>query len=134
MVDSQYRKKTVKVKYMLGFDVGAADIERPLYDEYKEPLDNKEKKYGSPRPRWVFKLHMHYCIWQWAQEGNEIENSAVNRIYTGIKKALSEPITSKKDIFKDPERPADNNNRVIPVIYQAAIDSWKNFVRESHMS
>jgi hypothetical protein len=133
-VHSDYRNKTVKVKYMLGFDVGAADIESPLNDEYMEPLDNKEKKYGPSKPRWVFKLHKHYWIWQWAEEGKEIENSTVHRIYTGILKTLSEPISSRKDIFKDPEGPADdnNNNRVIPVIYQAAIDSWKNFVREVH--
>jgi hypothetical protein len=133
-VYSDYRNKTVKVKYMLGFDVRAADIECPMNGEYMEPLDNIEKKYGASRLRWVFKLHKHYWIWQWAEEGNEIQNSTVHRIYAGIKKTLSEPISSRKDIFKDPEGPTgdNNNNRVIPVIYQAAIDSWKNFVREVH--
>jgi hypothetical protein len=74
------RKNTVKVKYMLGFDViviVAADIEYPLNDEYMEPSNNKEKKYGPPRLRWVVKLHKHYWIWQWAEEENEIEKSRV---------------------------------------------------------
>jgi hypothetical protein len=47
-----------------------------------------------------------------------------------IKKTLTGPITTKKNIFRVPGVPA--NNKLIPVIYQAAIDSWKNFVREVH--
>jgi hypothetical protein len=36
VVESEYWKKTIEVKYMVEFDVRAADIERPLDDEYME--------------------------------------------------------------------------------------------------
>ena len=43
------------------------------------------------------------------------------------------PYAGKKSIFKDNEQEEDNlNDKIIPVIYQPAIDSWKNYVREIH--
>ena len=129
-VSSDYRRRTVKVKYMLGFDVRAEDIHYPINDNYRQP-DNKKKNYGQAKPRWVFQLNKHYCIWQWSEgDKNGLENSEIYRIYSEIKKTLTEPITTKRNIFRVPVVPADN--RLIPVIYQAAIDSWKNFVREVH--
>jgi hypothetical protein len=130
-VRSDYRGgRTVKVKYMLGFDVRAEDIHYPIKDDYRQP-DNKKKKDGPVKSRWAFQLNKHYYIWQWAEEDkNGLENSEIYRIYSEIKKTLTEPITTKKSIFRVPGVPADN--RLIPVIYQAAIDSWKNFVREVH--
>jgi hypothetical protein len=87
LVSSDYRKKPVKIKYMLGFDIEAAYIQYPITDKYPEPLDNKDKKYGLPKRRWAVKLNKHYCIWQWAEEGqNKIENSEIYKIYLGIKK------------------------------------------------
>ena len=133
IVNSEYRKKDVKVKYMLGFDVRIDDIECPIVDEYREPLQNKEKKYGQLRQRWVLKLNKNYCIWQWAPEGKKslIENSEIYGIYNGYNKITSEPISNtNNNIFLVEDIPKDN--RIIPVIYQAAIDSWKNFVREVH--
>lgn len=129
-VSSDYRRRTVKVKYMLGFDVRAEDIHYPINDNYRQP-DNKKKNYGPAKPRWVFQLNKHYCIWQWSEgDKNGLENSEIYRIYTEIKKTLTEPITTKRNIFRVPGTPADN--RLIPAIYQVAIDSWKNFVREVH--
>jgi hypothetical protein len=132
LVDSDYRGRTVKVKYMLGFDIQAEDIHYPTNDNYRQPLDNIKRIYGPAKPRWAFKLNNHYCIWQWAEEEdrNGLENSEVYRIYSEIKKTLTEPVTTKRSIFRVPGVPA--NNKLVPVIYQAAIDSWKNFVREVH--
>ena len=131
LVNSDYRRKTVRVKYMLGFDIRAEDIHYPIKDDYRQPLNNKERIYGPAKPRWAFKLKKDYCIWQWVEEDkNRLENSEVHRIYANIKKTLTEPVTTKKNIFRVTGLPA--NNKLIPVIYQAAIDSWKNFVREVH--
>lgn len=106
-------------------------IHYPINDNYRQPLDNKEKKYGPAKPRWALILNKHYCIWQWAKEDNNgLENSEIYRIYKGIKKTLTEPVTTKRNIFRVTGVPP--NNRLMPVIYQAAIDSWKNFVREVH--
>jgi hypothetical protein len=131
LVDSDYRTRTIRVKYMLGFDIRAEDVHYPINDDYRQPLDNMEKKYGAARPRWAFKLSKHYCIWQWAEEDrNGLESSEIYRIYTRIKKTLSEPVTTKSNIFRVTGVPA--NDILMPVIYQPAIDSWKNFVREVH--
>jgi hypothetical protein len=98
-VSSDYRRRTVRVKYMLGFDVRAEDIQNPINDDYPQPLDNKERKYGPAKPRWAFKLNKHYYIWQWAEgDKNGLENSEIYRIYTEIKKTLIESIISCVDI------------------------------------
>jgi hypothetical protein len=134
IVNSEYRKKDVKVKYMLGFDVKVGDIECPIIEEYREPLGNKEKKYGQLRQRWALKLNKNYCIWQWAlnEKKHMIETSEIYKIYNEMIKTLSEPISNINNdrLFLIEDIPKDN--RIIPVIYQAAIDSWKNFVREVH--
>jgi hypothetical protein len=134
-VFSEYRKKEVKIRYMLGFDVEGSKIQPPKEEEYKEPSDNKPpKRYGQDRIRWVIKLDKDYSIWQWKEEGKTIESSKVYEIYKGITKSLDEPIIpDAKDIFNVVAY--DDNKigkKIVPVIYQAAIDSWKNFVREVH--
>lgn len=133
IVNSKYRKKDVKVKYMLGFDVKSDAIQYPEEKPYREPLQNMKKKYGQLRRRWVIRLNKDYYIWQWASEenGNTLENSEVYRIYTDMMKSLEPSITdTKKNMFL--VEGIAENNRIVPVIYQAAIDSWKNFVREVH--
>jgi hypothetical protein len=134
-VFSEYRKKEVKIRYMLGFDVEGSKIQPPKEEEYKEPSDNKPpKRYGQDRIRWVIKFDNDYSIWQWKEEGKTIESSKVYEIYKGITKSLDEPIIpDAKDIFNVVAY--DDNKigkKIVPVIYQAAIDSWKNFVREVH--
>jgi hypothetical protein len=42
LVKSDYRGRTVKVKYMLGFDIRAEDIHYPINDNYRQP-DNKKR-------------------------------------------------------------------------------------------
>ena len=131
-VSSRYRRRTVKVKYMLGFDVRTEDIQYPINDNYRQP-DNKKKKDGSVKPRWAFKLNKHYCIWQWAEENkNGLENSEVYRIYSEIKKTLTEPITIKRSIFRVPGVPADN--RLIPVIYQGSYRFLEKFCSRGSLS
>ncbi len=133
-VNSEFRKKEVKVKYMLGFDANTDDIEYPKLEQYREPLQNiDEKKYGQLRQRLVIKISKNYYIWQWIadEKSQTLENSKIFRIYKDIIKSLKEPVAStNKKIFKVEDTPTDG--RIIPVIYQAAIDSWKNFVREVH--
>ncbi len=133
MVNSQYRKKEVKVKYMFGFDISVDTIEYPREEQYNEKIDNKEKKYGRSRKRWVIRMNKDYCIWQWAsnEKGRSLGDSEVFKIYKEMIKSLEKSVTStKKNIFLVEDIP--NDNRLIPVIYQPAIDSWKNFVREIH--
>lgn len=128
LVHSKYRKGDVKVRYMLGFDV--VNIHEPKREDYHEPpKDNvKNKVYGSPKPRWVLQLDDDYWIWGWVHEETKIEDASVYQIYLMIKNVVSAP-AGKSNIFNVE---VQDDNRYIPVIYQPAIDSWKNFVREVH--
>jgi hypothetical protein len=119
---------------MLGFDVEGSKIQPPKEGKYNEPIDNKPKRYGQERIRWVVKLDNDYSIWQWKEEDKTIESSKVYEIYRGIIKCLDEPIIpNAKDVFNVVA--FDDNKigkKIVPVVYQPAIDSWKNFVREVH--
>ncbi|MDQ3966888.1 MAG: hypothetical protein M3275_00660 [Thermoproteota archaeon] len=133
-VFSEYRKKGVKIRYMLGFDVEASKIQLPKEERYNEPIENQPKKYGQERIRWVVKFNEDYSIWQWKEEGRTIESSKVHEIYKSIIKSLDEPIIpNTKDMF-NVDTYDDNKigKKIVPVVYQPAIDSWKNFVREVH--
>ncbi len=128
-VHSKYRKSDVKLRYMLGFDV--TNIHEPKTGEYHEPPKHNEKNkvYGQPRSRWVLQLDDHYWIWEWVRDGTKIEDSNIYQIYLMIKTVLSAPTSYGSNIFNVH---IQDDPRYIPVIYQPAIDSWKNFVREVH--
>jgi hypothetical protein len=133
-VRSNYRKKRVKLKYMLGFDVTKIHI--PKSEKYHQPPKHnvKNKVYGPLRERWVFQIDNDYWIWQWAEDRKTLEESEVYKLYEMLIKVQSTPYSGKKSIFKDTARKEEDNPNytIIPVIYQPAIDSWKNFVREIH--
>ena len=128
-VHSEYRKADVKIRYMLGFDVN--NIQEPKTEDYHEPPNDnmKNKVYGRPKPRWVVQLDDDYWIWQWTQAGTKIESSNLYQVYLMIKNVLNTPVSDTNNIFKVE---IQDDSRYIPVIYQPAIDSWKNFVREVH--
>jgi hypothetical protein len=127
MISSEYMKKNIKLKFMLGFDV--SNINEPKTENYPEPSENNEKNkvYGTPKLRWVIELDEHYWIWEWAEDGIPIENSNVYKIYLTIRNEKN--TLSRNNVFNVS---TEDDDRVIPVIYLPAIDSWKNFVREVH--
>lgn len=117
-------KKEVKIKYIYGFDVNINTIEHPRVEPYREPIENKEKKYDQLRERWVIKLDKDYYIWQWSsnEKGKSLKKSEVFNIYEAIMKSIDETVLStERNIFMVEDIP--NDNRIIPVIYQPAIDS-----------
>lgn len=131
---SNYRKKEVKLKYMLGFDI--TRIHTPKSERYHQPPEHntKNKAYGPSRERWVFQIDNDYWIWQWAEDGKSLEESEVYKLYESLTKVQFSPYTGMKNIFEDTWRSGEDNEdtKIIPVIYQPAIDSWKNFIREIH--
>lgn len=132
-VRSKYRRKMVELKYMLGFDI--TKIHTPKSEEYHQPpKDNvKNKVYGPLRQRWVFQIDSDYWIWQWAENSKTLDESEVYKLYEMLITVQSTPYSGRKSIFKNNLQKEDNHNdTIIPVIYQPAIDSWKNFVREIH--
>lgn len=128
VVHSSFRKSDVNVRYMLGFDL-ENEITQPTTEDYKQPPkhNSKKKTYGSAKPRWVLQLDDSHWIWQWTENGS-IENSFVYQIYKMLKKTRSETFT-ESNFFNVGSL---NDDRMIPVVYQPAIDAWKNFLREVH--
>ena len=125
---SKFRQHDVNLKYMLGFDL-ENEISPPKTEEYNQPPEHNSKKkmYGLPKPRWVLQLDDSHLIWQWV-ENDPLENSSIYQIYLMLKKVRSETF-AESNIFNVV---APNDNRIIPVVYQPAVDAWKNFLREVH--
>jgi hypothetical protein len=109
----------VKVRYMLGFAIM----------EVSEPKIQKASEWEGPRDRLVFHLGSNHWIWDWAEEGAKIEESHIYKLYKNISEELANKTIKSDNIFKvDVESKLD----IIPVIYQPAVDSLKNFIREIH--
>lgn len=124
--------KPVVLRYMLGFEVSTvSEPQTELYTARK----NRPGKEEGPGQRWFF--HMkgtspddEYWIWEWAKAGGDIKTSNIYKLYRSISEMLSSRTGNIDNIFDvDVESPSDG---IVPVIYQPAIDSLKNFLREVH--
>lgn len=138
-VFSRYIGKDVTIRYMYDFDV--KDIPEPEIDWYGEPppQNTLDKKRGQEKQRWVIRLQKdkkdnkdgdenRYCwIWEWA-DGKKKEETTIYKIYQMLKEIKENPETPD-EVF---EVPVVENKEIIPIVYQPALDSWKNFVREIH--
>lgn len=124
-----YRGKPVELRYMLGFDTDAEKILEPWAECYIAKKYKSKKKYG-PMLRWVFQLDKKHWVWEWAKEGGKIENSKIYMLYKVINEEISFLSMKRSNIFEEEfEYPDD---RIIPVIYQPAVDALENFIREIH--
>jgi hypothetical protein len=126
--NSQYMgNKPVELRFMLGFTIHK--ISEPQIEQYTARKNFPEKSEG-PKDRWVFQMDNDYWIWEWANEGSNISSSSIYRLYKSINEELSSPSMRFDNIF-DTEL-EDLDSKIIPVIYQPAVDSLDNFVREIH--
>ncbi|MCL7412000.1 MAG: hypothetical protein M8353_00065 [ANME-2 cluster archaeon] len=133
--------KPTKLRYMLGFDIN--DVRKPLnqmpQNEWDGPANGEF--WNGPKARWVFFLIADgartsdedaYCIWQLANNGEPLESSYLYSLYEEMLYELTAGNTSD-NIFHvhdvDQDEPHD---AVVPIIYQPAVDSMKNFLREIH--
>lgn len=130
IASSEYQKKQVKIRYMLGFDVDPSDVNEPVEEPYKANIDNLTEEKGPTKIRWVIKFRNDYSIWQWKDEENTKETSEVYKIFKDI--SLTQEQLSLDNLFKVDLEDKDDGINIIPVVYQPAIDSWKNFLREVH--
>jgi hypothetical protein len=137
----------VELRYMLGIDI--ASISEPYSEPYDLASSKRQKlpvsaKKNKPHKRWSCKLDEKYWIWQWAKKDIDIKSSQVYRLYEDIKGFLEEARSMKSSnsdhissgsnngvfkVYLDERAKVDD---VVPVIYQPAIDSLKNFLREVH--
>jgi hypothetical protein len=136
----------VELRYMLGIDI--ASISKPYSKPYDLASSKRQKLPASAKKisheRWACKLDEKYWIWQWAKKDIDIKSSQVYHLYEDIKSFLEEA-QSMKSSNSDHITSGSNNgifkvyldervkvDDVVPVIYQPAIDSLKNFLREVH--
>jgi hypothetical protein len=112
-------------------------IYRPWEDVYTARKNEEEREVlEGPNERFVFQFNDNCWVWEWAKEGEKLESSNIYKFYESIFKEISSPSKKDDNIFdvegvkvitskKEKECALKN----IPVIYQPAIDSMKNFVR-----
>ncbi len=125
---SSFMGKDVLLRYMLGFEISGAPLE-PKTEIYIARNNIPERKEG-PKERWVIQFDDKHWIWEWAQEGKDITNSTIYRLYLNIVNELEHPTITGDNIIKaQVDVPSDG---LIPVIYQPSVDALKNFVREVH--
>ena len=138
--------RPMNLRFMLGFDiekVGEIKCEKPDPEMHSK---RSSEIWTGPKERWIFQLDDDYWIWCWKEDGVELSSTNIYRIHQDICHHLSSPGTDSFDqIFRLEEkstsdgivlshlRSADSRNgRIVPVIYQPAVDGLKNFVREVH--
>ena len=124
---SSFIGKEVMLRYMLGFEILEKPSE-PKTEIYTARNNIPDRKEG-PKNRWVFQLDDKHWIWEWAQEGVDISNSTVYSLYLEIVNELDHPKNPNNifDLQMD-----EQEERLIPVIYQPSVDALKNFLREIH--
>ena len=125
---SRFMEKEVTLRYMIGFEIVAKPSE-PTTEMYtaKKNIPNKTE---GPKNRWVLQLDDKHWIWEWVQEGDDITNSTIYGLYQDILNELDHPSMSPNNVFN--VQLDDQDDRVIPVIYQPNVDALKNFLREVH--
>ncbi len=124
-----YRGKPVELRYMLGFDVDPTRISEPRAECYIARKYISSKKEG-PKTRWVFQLDDNHWIWEWAKEDGNIRDSYIYELYQSICKEISSHSMKSSNIFD--VKLDDQDDRIIPVIYQPAVDALENFIRAVH--
>ncbi|AFU57727.1 hypothetical protein Ngar_c07850 [Candidatus Nitrososphaera gargensis Ga9.2] len=127
----------VQLRFMLGVDVDPSEISEPRLE--KDYTLSASKRKNLPQSvkeivhdRWVFDLGSRSQVWEWTRAGSaDIRSSVVYGVYEKIRKYLEEAPTpaSNNNIFRVEVEKLDD---VVPVIYQPAVDSLDNFLREMH--
>jgi len=117
---------------MLGFEV--TSVSEPK-TEYYTARENRPGKSEGPEKRWFFHLKgadpdEDYWIWEWAKEGFDINESNISGLHELISTNLLSSSLAGDNIFKADVK--STGEELIPVIYQPAVDSLKNFLREVH--
>jgi hypothetical protein len=156
--NSEYMgNKPVELRYMMGIDVNRDGLSEAPWEEESYELTSERKHLPKsavkPRSRWVFSIDNKYWIWEWTKKGaadrngndgsgdssnnNDIRLSKTYSIY----RALSEGFDSlsgyarDNNIFRTEIKDTQTSSRsIIPVIYQPAVDSLNNFLREVYSS
>jgi hypothetical protein len=148
--NSEYMgNKPVELRYMMGIDVSRDGLSEPPWEEESYELTSERKHLPKsavkPRSRWVFSIDNKYWIWEWTKKaadrnGNDggdsstdIRLSKTYSIYQTLSEGFDSPSRHARDnnIFSTEIKDTQTSSRsLIPVIYQPAVDSLNNFLRE----
>jgi phosphopantetheine adenylyltransferase len=135
--------KPIRLRFMLGIDIShLSDIHIEFYQLSKSAKNLPKSIAKQPHKRYLFQLDDRYCIWEWAKNGTDIKSTNIYKLYNQILSFIKETdidiIKSLQgnNIFdveiKENEKENEIKNKVVPIIYQPAFDSLRNFVREVH--
>jgi hypothetical protein len=130
---SKYIKKIVRPMFLLIVDVDS--ISSPYEELYHIGSDRKDLKsiQWKNYPRYVFRLD-NYWIWEWKRKYTDIKQSNVYSIYRQINAFLDDTEDHVEFDNIIVEALPHDENGILPVIYQPAIDKLYNFIREIHCS
>ncbi len=128
---------------MLGIDI--TKISLPKIEQYDLSKDNSkvrnnfeiDKEQINNNQRVVFQLDDKYWVWGWYDSKEDIKKSEIYKIYDYVSSQIesSKPLTKglfNMDIENEIDESKIKKSAIIPIIYQPAMDSLKNYVREVH--
>jgi hypothetical protein len=128
----------VQLRYMLEVEFDIQTVRAPMLDRNYSLAASARKRLPpsareNPHDRWLLKLG-DYEVWQWTEKGNDdIKSTLVYAIYQSIvdytKSLTSHSLQDTKTWFRLNIEEIDN---LVPVVYQPAVDSLDNFLREVH--
>lgn len=139
--------RPMTLRFMLGIDI---DKVHPLKSESRnleKRSENGSQEWTGPGDRWVFQLDEDYWIWEFKEDGSDVTSTNVYKIYHEILRNLSctsqdgfgqvfdlqsKSLSDKMVIDHLQFPPGSMKERIIPVIYQPAVDCLKNYLREVH--
>jgi len=142
-IKSKITDKERWVRFFYRFEI--SDFPKPAENKYDDPPKNRNDpaKPTKPRSRWALELtrtdenddDRKKCqIWQWSDEDGE---SAIHEIWNLLDKVKNGELQEKGIIESPieiiPRIPSDNKHGVLPIIYQPAMDTMKNFIRQIHI-
>ncbi|MEO9363013.1 MAG: hypothetical protein ABI348_03845 [Nitrososphaera sp.] len=132
--NSQYMGSIpVQLRFMLMYDIDPEFVQKPALDRNHSLASSARKGIPesvrrTPHDRWVMRLGGDAEVWERTRRGEEIKSSRVWCLYERI-------ITSAKsgadaeNVFRATVEEID---KVVPIVYQPAVDSLGNFLREMH--
>lgn len=127
----------VQLRYMLEVKVDVNSIAAPtLNRDYSLALSSRKSLpaslRASPHDRWLLKIG-EYEIWQWTRKDDRDDGTStlVYRIYESLLKFIgSGPVNVKTETGL--RLSVEEIDTVVPIVYQPAVDSLNNFLREVH--
>jgi len=136
--------KDVTIRYMMGIDI--SNISLPTVESYNLSEDNskvresfdKENIQPKKNKRIVFRLDDQYWIWDWFDGSEDIKETDIYKIYEYVLSEINSAKIFEKGLFhigledEEIDEKRIKMSDIHPIIYQPAIDSLKNFIRQVH--